>query len=138
MRILIADNQPKVRFALRVLLERQAGLEVIGDAVDAISLLLKIQECCPDLILLSWDLPGLDALNSLNTLRNVCPNGRIVILSGRPEAQQEAIVAGANAFVSKTDPPDKLLSTIAQLEKPCGGGSVCIKTEANICFGFVF
>lgn len=137
MRILIADNQPKVRFALRVLLERQAGLEVIGDAVDVIGLMLKVEECCPDLILLSWDLPGLDALNSLNTLHNLCPNGRIVILSGRPEAQQEAIVAGANAFVSKTDSPDKLLSAIAQFERPCGGGSACIKTEANVCFRFV-
>ncbi|MBN1937693.1 MAG: response regulator transcription factor [Anaerolineae bacterium] len=138
MRILLADNQPKVRFALRVLLERQAGLEVVGDAVDAVGLVSMAEACCPDLILLSWDLPGLAALDSLNTLRNLCPNGRIVILSGRPEAQHEAVAAGADAFVSKTDPPDKLLSIIAQCARPCGGGgATCIKARLGFYFCFI-
>ena len=43
MRILLADGQPRVRFAMRVLLERQPGVEVVGEAVDAEDLLAQAE-----------------------------------------------------------------------------------------------
>ena len=60
MRILIADTQPKVRFALQVLLQRQPDLKVVGEAIDAESLLEEIETACPDVVLLGWELPGMD------------------------------------------------------------------------------
>lgn len=112
MRILLADDQPKVRFALGVLLERQPGLEVMGEAADAEDLLLRAEVDCPDLLLLGWELPGLAAVGSLTALREVCPNVFVIALSGRPEARQAALDAGADVFVSKTDPPERLLAAI--------------------------
>jgi DNA-binding NarL/FixJ family response regulator len=58
MQILLADNQPKVRFGLRVLLERQPGLQVVGEAADAEDLLAQVEADCPDLVLLDWELSG--------------------------------------------------------------------------------
>ena len=58
MQILLADNQPKVRFGLRVLLERQPGLQVVGEAADAKDLLAQVEADCPDLVLLDWELSG--------------------------------------------------------------------------------
>jgi DNA-binding NarL/FixJ family response regulator len=94
MRILIADDQPKVRFALRVLLERQPGLKVIGEAVDATDLLTQTET------------------NPLLALRQARPGLLVVVLSCRPEARRQALADGADAFVSKADPPEKLLVAI--------------------------
>ena len=73
-RILIADDQPKVRFAMRVLLDRQSGLQVVGEAAHADSLLAQVETACPDLVLLDWELPGLPATDLLVALRGSCPD----------------------------------------------------------------
>ena len=57
MRILIADVQAKVRFALRVLLERQPSCEIVGEASTGDDLIAQVQASCPDLMLLGWELP---------------------------------------------------------------------------------
>jgi DNA-binding NarL/FixJ family response regulator len=112
MLILLADDQPKVRFGLRVLLERQSGFTIVEEADNAKDLLVKAQATHPDLILLGWELPGLKAEDTLSALRGVCSRSVVVALSGRPEARQAALKAGADAFVSKADPPERLLATI--------------------------
>jgi DNA-binding NarL/FixJ family response regulator len=113
MRILIADAQPKVRFALRVLLERQPDLEVVGEAVDAESLLSLLETVCPDIVLLGWELPGMDMERLMPSLREGCPKATVIALSGRLEASRAASAIGADAFVSKSSPPDQLLDAIA-------------------------
>ncbi len=112
MRILLADGQPKVRFALRVLLERQPRLEIVGEAADAEDLLAQAASCCPDLVLLGWELPCPAGIDLLPSLRTGCPDLSVIALSGRPEARRAALDAGVNAFVSKADPPEHLLSAI--------------------------
>ena len=112
MRILLVDSQPRVRFALRVLLERQPGLEVAGEASDADGLLTEAGQVQPDLVLLGWELPGLAANTTLSSLRQICPHASVIALSGRPEAREVALSAGADSFVSKADPPDSLLAAI--------------------------
>ena len=114
MRILLADDQPKVRFALRVLLERRSGFEVVGEAVDADDVLSKVRATGPDLVLLEWELPGPVGSDLLSALRGICPDLFIVALSGRPESRQVALAAGADAFVSKAEPPERLLATLAR------------------------
>jgi len=112
MRILLADDQLKVRFALRTLLERQPGLEVVGEARSDADLRGQIEATGPDLILLDWELPGERALDTLSTLRIMYPDLRVIALSGRSEARQAALQAGVDAFVSKADPPERLLAAI--------------------------
>jgi DNA-binding NarL/FixJ family response regulator len=114
MYILVADRRPKVRFALRVLLERQPGIEWIGEAVDIDGLLAQAKRARPDLVLLSWELPGLDTVSSLSTLHGMCPGLSVIALSGRCGAGKAALAAGADAFVSKTDLPERLLGAIAR------------------------
>jgi DNA-binding NarL/FixJ family response regulator len=116
MRILIADTQPRVRFALRVLLERQSGLEVVGEAEDAAGLISQIGSSCPDVLLLGWELPGMAADHLLPQLRVLCPDLLVIALSGRLEACRVALAQGADAFVSKSSPPEQLLAAIARCE----------------------
>jgi DNA-binding NarL/FixJ family response regulator len=112
MRILLADQEANVRFALRTLLERQSGMEVVGEAVNAEAMLRQVKATCPDLVLLDWSLPGITADQLLPTLRNAHPGLAVIALSGQPEARRAALAAGADAFVGKTDPPEQLLAAI--------------------------
>jgi DNA-binding NarL/FixJ family response regulator len=112
MRIMLADNRPKVRFALRALLERQSGFEVVAEGADAQDLMAHAESNCPDLVLLDWELPGMAPRDLLAALRRYCPNVKIIALSGHLSVRREAMDTGADAFVSKGEPPDRLLSAI--------------------------
>jgi DNA-binding NarL/FixJ family response regulator len=112
MRILLADDQPKVRLGLRLLLEQEEWASVVGEAADAKSLLAQVEAVQPDLVLLDWSLHRSDRLDLLPALRDCCPGLAVVVLSGQPDAEQQALEAGADAFVSKADPPEQLLATI--------------------------
>ena len=82
MRIMVADHQSKVRFALRTLLARRPGLEVVGEADTVEGLLAGVSAAQPDLLLLHWrldeEMPGL-----LSTLKRVCPGLRVIVLDRR-------------------------------------------------------
>ena len=119
MRITLADNRRKVRFALRALLEQQAEVNVVGEAVDAQNLLAQVAETCPDVILLDWELPGMAADDLLSTVRRKCPDVLVVALSGRVSARGAALAAGVDAFVSKGEPPERLLSAIDCCAERC-------------------
>jgi DNA-binding NarL/FixJ family response regulator len=97
-----------------VLLEQTPGLTIVGEASNAQSLLAQTSTTRPDLVLLDWTLPGLHEDGTLRTLRQTCPDVSVIVLSGRPEARKTALAAGANAFVSKVDPPERLLAAIGE------------------------
>jgi DNA-binding NarL/FixJ family response regulator len=113
MRIVLADNRSRVRFALGALLEEQPWLRIVGEAASGRNLLVQVRAACPDLVLLSWELPGLAEMDLLPALRRSCPELRVIVLSAQPEAQQTALAAGADAFVSKVAPPEQLLVAIS-------------------------
>jgi DNA-binding NarL/FixJ family response regulator len=131
MRVLLADDQTRVRSALQILLIQEPGVSVVGEASEAKSLLAQIQATHPDLVLLDWELPGLPAIGSLPTLRIVCPNLSVIALSGRPEARREALAAGADAFVSKMDPPEQLLVTLHTLDSKLDGNRERLSSQGE-------
>jgi len=117
MQILLADDQAKVRSALRLLLEQEPNLDILGEAVDTQGLLDWVGALHPDVVLLDWGLPGLSHNGVVTELHAICPHLSVVALSGKPEARQEALDAGVDAFVSKGDPPDRLLATLNMFYK---------------------
>jgi two-component system response regulator DesR len=112
MRIVLADDQDRVRHAMRVLLAQQPGIEVVGEATTADNLVAHLRCNCPDLTMLDWELSGLAEAGGLPALRRLCPSLQIVVLSSRPGARQAAQAAGADGFVSKGDPPERLLNAV--------------------------
>jgi DNA-binding NarL/FixJ family response regulator len=117
MWVLLADAQPKVRSALQLLLKYQPGIRVVGEVSDAENLLIQILSAHPDLILVDWGLPGLAAIGSLPALRKDNPNLKVIVMSGRPEECQQALAAGADAFISKMDPPEQLLTALLAMKE---------------------
>jgi CheY-like chemotaxis protein len=116
MRALVADDEAVVRSALRLFLEQHFGAQVLSEAWEAGELLAGVERSCPDLLLLDWGLPRLDAIEMLPVMRGRCPNMKIVVLNGRPEARRAALEGGADAFVSKGGSPEELLAALGSLE----------------------
>jgi DNA-binding NarL/FixJ family response regulator len=113
MRVLIADDQPDVRYAYHVLLRGRPGIEIVGEAKDAEEMLVKTLGTYPDVVLLDWELPGFNENSHLYHLRRALPGLFVIALSGRSEASSKALKAGADAFVSKVEPPENLLAAIS-------------------------
>ncbi len=118
MRIVLADHQSKVRFALHMLLRRQPGLEVVGEADNVENLLARVASARPDLLLLHWRL-GEEMPQLLATLKRDYPELKIIVLSVQLEARPHALAAGAEAFVCKMDPPEKLLAAVNRVRDGC-------------------
>jgi len=113
MRVIVADDERQVRSALRLLLEQEENVDIIFDTDNLAGLLEQMDDLCPDLLLLDWDmrLPVMSGA-MIQTLRHHCPDMHILAMSGRPESQAQALHAGVDAFVSKGDPPDRLLESV--------------------------
>ncbi len=120
MDILIADSHDQVRFALRVMLSQQPGLQVVGEAADGTQLLALARVAMADLVLVDWELPGLAGMGGLAAVHQACPTLRLVVLSSQLGVRQAAVGNGVDAFVSKGDPPERLLAVIRQYDRATG------------------
>jgi DNA-binding NarL/FixJ family response regulator len=116
MKIGIADPQARVRFGLRILLEQQTGWIVCGEASDDQELQALARDHQLDLLLIDWDLPGEPPVCLLHLLQAQFPGIIRITMSGRQELRQDALQAGADGFVCKTEPPEKLLATIREFQ----------------------
>jgi DNA-binding NarL/FixJ family response regulator len=112
MRVLLADDNRKVRYALTALLQRRPELTIVGEVNDGGNLVAVIDLTEPELLLIDWQLSGFAETGSIPALRERYPELMIVVLSGRPEVGQQALALGADEFVSKIDPPERLLGAI--------------------------
>lgn len=115
MRVLIADHQSAVRSALRLLLEEKLELDVVGEAADSDELLAKLDDLRPDIILLDWDLPGLAPTVPMDAFLGLNHQAKMLVVGAQPESRRAALAAGAEAFISKADPPKRLLTAIRAL-----------------------
>jgi DNA-binding NarL/FixJ family response regulator len=121
MRVLLANDQQWLRSALRLLLEEEPNVEVVGEVDEASTLPATTQSLAPDLLLLDWELSGMKSnrlrQQLITTLRSIQPTLYIIMLSGNQEANRYWLVAGVDAFVSKGEPPDHLLAALHQAEQ---------------------
>jgi DNA-binding NarL/FixJ family response regulator len=111
----VADNDARVRAALQTLLAQEPTQLVIRESADLAGLAAQVIEFKPDLVLLDWELPGRPAAALLFALHGVDHHPQVIVLSQRSESELEALAVGADAFVSKSDPPDKLLNSFRRL-----------------------
>jgi DNA-binding NarL/FixJ family response regulator len=100
---------------VKLLLEERLGLDVVGEAADSQELLSQLDHLRPDVILLDWDLPGWSAAGLSDALRGLGRQPRVIVLGAGPQSAQAALAAGADAFVSKYDPPRRLLTVVRAL-----------------------
>jgi DNA-binding NarL/FixJ family response regulator len=96
-------------------LEEKLDLNVVGEAADNQQLLARLEDLRPDILLLDLDLPGLSKTAPIDALQGVDREAKLLVLGARPESLEAALAAGADAFVSKADPPKRLLTAVRAL-----------------------
>ena len=108
-RVYLADAQNQERFALRLLLN-DLNMVVVGEASDWPTTLTKAPTSSLDMLLVDWDLlPDDLGVQSLAELRLACPNAIVVVLISHLDARhQAALSAGADAFISKGETPERV------------------------------
>jgi DNA-binding NarL/FixJ family response regulator len=111
-RVFLADHHQPVRSALRLLLEHEPDLAVVGEADAVDDVVAAVGAANPDLILLDWSFVERAGRGLVAALRQSGLAARVVALSSRPEDGPAAEDAGADAFVCMGEPPERLLTTV--------------------------
>lgn len=114
IKVLIADDHAVLRAGLRMLLDAQPDIHVIGEAGSGAELLGLATTLKPDLVLLDLSMPGLDGLEALPLLRKTAPEARIMVLTMHDDESylRQALREGASGYVLKKAADSELISAI--------------------------
>ncbi len=111
-KILLADDNKDLCSALSLMLETRLGYKTITEARDMEHVLAQVEDSPPCCIILDWELPGRPTRERIAVLRTLVPALKVIVLSARPESETEVLAEGADAFISKTESPDKIVETV--------------------------
>lgn len=114
IRVLIADDHPMVRQGLRVFLELEPDLEVVGEAADGAQAAELTEKLLPDVVLLDLVMPGVDGLSALGTLAELGLAERALVVTsfGEYRSALPALRAGARGYISKEVDPAALATAV--------------------------
>jgi DNA-binding NarL/FixJ family response regulator len=103
MRVLIADDHGIVRTGIRLLLERQPDVEVVGEAADGVQAVEEALACNPDLCILDVGMPRMTGIQAARAIRSHLPEAHVLMLSMHDDERYlfEALKAGASGYVLK-------------------------------------
>jgi DNA-binding NarL/FixJ family response regulator len=115
--ILIVDDNPSIRQAIRRGFQGRNGLEVCGEAVDGRDAIEKARQLKPDLIVLDFSMPVMNGLEAAAVLSHEMPSVPLILFTMHVGAvvASEAKLAGVSAVVSKDRGSDELVSQALSL-----------------------
>ena len=114
IRILLVDDEPSVRLGLRMRLELELDLAVVGEAQDGVEALKMARTLAPDVAVMDVEMPEMDGITATERLCELIPPVSVVILSihSDTDTRTRARAAGAKAFVEKRGSVEGLLDAI--------------------------
>ncbi|MDA9575710.1 response regulator transcription factor [Flavobacteriaceae bacterium] len=104
IRVLVADHQPIVNYGIRMLFENSNDIKIVSTVNTAKQLINYLKKGSADLVLMSMDLPDMNGITVLRSIKKTHNNVRVIIFSAQPENiyASSGIKAGASGFLSKT------------------------------------
>ena len=114
LRILIADDHAIVRQGLKLLIDSQPDMKVIGEVASGDAVLAQAAAMKPDLVIMDISMPGLNGLLATRTLKQRQPHTTVVALTRHEDKTylEELLRAGASAYVLKQSPPTEFLRAV--------------------------
>jgi two-component system, NarL family, response regulator NreC len=114
IRIALADDHHLIREGLRLVLQGDPGVEIVGEAADHASAIELVVAQRPDVLLLDLTFPEGDALPLLRALRSRQPDLRVIVLTmhSDPETVRQALAAGAAGYMVKGARSAELIEAI--------------------------
>ena len=114
IRILLVDDHAVLRSGLRLLLEREEGLEPVGEAGTAEDAVRSLPRLQPDVVVIDVEMPGIGGIDGAERIRERAPGVRILVLSmhDRPQDVRRAFDAGADGYLPKAAADEDLVRAI--------------------------
>ena len=114
IRVVLADDQALFRSGLRMLLDSQDDIEVVGEAADGEAALSEVARTDPDVVLMDIRMPKMDGVTATERLAGAGLRPRVLVLTtfDLDEAAARALRAGASGFVLKDARPEFLLAAV--------------------------
>jgi two-component system response regulator NreC len=114
IRIMLVDDHAVLRSGLRLLLEREEGLEPVGEAATAEDAIRALPRLRPDVVVLDIEMPGMGGLEGAARIRERAPDARILFLSMHDQARdvRQAFDAGADGYLLKTAADEDLVRAV--------------------------
>ncbi len=116
IRVLLADDHPKVRDGLSRLLGELPDFEIAGQANNGQEAVRLARELLPDVVIMDVFMPRMNGIEATRVIRSELPRVRVLGLSSSDEAANEMRQAGAADYVNKTAPSDVIIEAI----RKCG------------------
>jgi CheY-like chemotaxis protein len=113
-RVLIVDDQVRARQSLKALLTTTFQQAEVAEAANGAEAFRRAEEFNPDIVIMDVAMPEIDGLQSTRLIKAIAPGIKIIVLSLYAEYRAAALAAGADAFVSKGEPPARLLAAVAR------------------------
>jgi DNA-binding NarL/FixJ family response regulator len=114
IRILLVDDQGNVRRGLKMRLGLEPDITVVGEAEDGIQAISAAEALHPDVLVMDYEMPNMDGVETTRKLLASGSNSRVVMLTihDNAAAKEAATSAGVRAFVGKQEPSEALLAAI--------------------------
>ena len=121
IRAVVVDDHAVVRSGIKLLLEREDDLEVVGEAGNSKDAIFAVRALKPDVILLDVVMPGESGIDVLPSLLKESPETKVLVLSMQddPSYVREAFAAGALGYVLKEAADEEVVSAVREI---AGGG----------------
>lgn len=119
IRVLVVDDDERVRRMITIMLSLEDDYEVVGEASDGLEAVSAASSLQPDVVLLDLEMPGLDGILAIPRIRKLAPGTKIAVLSAFPDPYTltDALVRGADTYLDKatnlSDLPVILRSLVA-------------------------
>lgn len=114
LRVLIADDHTIVRSGIRLLLEEESDIHVVGEALDGRQALAMADTLSPDVILMDIAMPGMDGLEATRKIKNNWPNIQVLVLTMHRSDEYffEMLKAGASGYILKGAETSDLINAV--------------------------
>ncbi len=114
VRVLIADDHGTMREGLRLLINSQPDLEVVGEAADGREAIRLARQLEPDVMLMDISMPGMNGLDATKKVKEQCPNIRVLTLTRHSDDGflKQLLAAGASGYALKLGSADDLMRAI--------------------------
>ena len=118
LNVLLADDHKLLRAGLKLLLQRNPDLAVVGEAADGEQTLQLFQQLEPDLLLLDLSMPKMDGLDCLREIKSRWPDAKVIVLTMHEDENyiKQAMQAGAAAYVHKSAADTDLFKAIEAVQ----------------------
>ena len=113
--ILIVDDFEQWRLYVRGVLEKQPGWRIVGEAVNGLQAIQKVEELHPEVVLLDVAMPILNGIEAAKVISKISPTPRIIFLSAQNDKAiiSAALATGAQGYVLKSNVESELVAVIA-------------------------